>query len=146
MSSENAIVLRDGWLHTGDMARMDEDGYFWSVDRKKDMIIGASGLSVYPREVEEVPHLYPRVKACGVIGTLVSLDKGERLKSIVVPKEGETATEEEIIASCSENLSMYKVPRFVEFRDEVPVTMLGKVLRCVLLEEEQRKRASPQQA
>jgi long-chain acyl-CoA synthetase len=145
MASEDALVLRDGWLHTGDIARMDEDGYFRIVDRKKDMILGASGLNIYPREIEDVLRLHPKVKACGVIGKSLSVEKGERVKAFVVLEEGETATEEEIIAYCRENLSRYKVPRYIEFRDELPLTMLGKVLRRVLLEEERKKSAASDQ-
>jgi len=139
MPAETANVLRDGWLYTGDLARMDEDGYFQIVDRKKDMILGAGGLNIYPREVEEVLYQHPKVQSCAVVGVRVSLEKGERVKAFVVLKEGETATEEEIIAFCRENLAPYKVPRFVEFRDELPMTMVGKVLRRVLLEEERKK-------
>lgn len=139
MPTETANALRDGWLHTGDMARMDEDGYFQIVDRKKDMILGASGFNVYPREVEEVLYQHPKVKECAVVGVPVSMEKGERVKAFVVLKEGQTATEEEMLAFCKENLTYYKRPKFVEFRDELPKTMVGKVLRRVLLAEEKEK-------
>jgi long-chain acyl-CoA synthetase len=136
MPTETANTLRDGWLHTGDLSRMDEDGYFQIVDRKKDMILGAGGYNIYPREVEEVLYENPKVKEAAVVGVPVSVEKGERVKAFIVLKEGETASEEEILAFCRENMARYKVPSFVEFRDELPKTMVGKILRRVLLEEE----------
>jgi long-chain acyl-CoA synthetase len=136
MPTETANTLRDGWLHTGDLSRIDEDGYFQIVDRKKDMILGAGGYNIYPREVEEVLYENSKVKECAVVGVPISVEKGERVKAFVVLKEGETASEEEILAFCRENLAVYKVPRFVEFRDELPKTMVGKILRRVLLDEE----------
>ncbi len=143
MPTETANVLREGWLHTGDVARMDSDGYFQIVDRKKDMILGAGGFNIYPREVEEVLYQHPKVKECAAVGVPVP-GKGERVKAFVVLKEGETATEEEIIEFCRDNLTRYKVPKFVEFRSELPMTMVGKVLRRVLLEEEKKKLAGQQ--
>ncbi len=144
MPTETANVLREGWLHTGDIARMDEDGYFQIVDRKKDMILGAGGLNIYPREVEEVLYQHPKVKECAVAGVPVA-GKGERVKAFIVLKEGETSTEEEMIEFCRENMARYKVPKFVEFRDGLPTTMVGKVLRRVLVEEEKKKLAEQQQ-
>jgi long-chain acyl-CoA synthetase len=144
MPTETANVLREGWLYTGDIARMDEEGYFQIVDRKKDMILGAGGFNIYPREIEEVLYQHPKVKSAAAVGVPVP-GKGERVKAFVVLKEGETATEEEIIEFCRQNLTRYKVPRFVEFRDELPMTMVGKVLRRVLLEEEMKKLAEQQQ-
>jgi long-chain acyl-CoA synthetase len=144
MPTETANVLRDGWLYTGDIARMDEAGYFQIVDRKKDMILGAGGYNIYPREVEEALYQHPKVKECAAVGIPVP-GKGERVKAFVVLKAGETATEEEILEFCRENLAGYKVPRFIEFRDELPMTMVGKVLRRVLLEEEKKKLAEQQQ-
>jgi len=140
MPTETANVLRGDWLYTGDIARMDQDGYFQIVDRKKDMILGAGGYNIYPREVEEVLYQHPKVQAGAAVGIPVP-GKGERVKAFVVLREGETATEEEIIEFCRENLAPYKVPKFVEFRDELPMTMVGKVLRRVLLEEEKKKLA-----
>ena len=137
MPTETANTLREGWLHTGDLARMDEDGYFQIVDRKKDMILGAGGYNIYPREVEEVLYEHPKVKECAVVGVPISVEKGERVKAFIVLKEGETASEEELLAFCRENLAPYKVPRMIEFRDDLPKTMVGKILRRVLLEEEQ---------
>jgi len=136
MPTETANSLREGWLHTGDLSRMDEDGYFQIVDRKKDMILGAGGFNIYPREVEEVLYEHPAVMECAVVGVPISVEKGERVKAYVVPKEGAEVTEEEIIAFCRENLTPYKVPKFVEFREDLPKTMVGKILRRVLLEEE----------
>ncbi len=144
MPTETANVLREGWLHTGDIARMDEDGYFQIVDRKKDMILGAGGLNIYPREVEEVLYQHSKVKECAVAGVPVA-GKGERVKAFIVLKEGETSTEEEMMEFCRENMARYKVPKFVEFRDELPTTIIGKVLRRVLVEEEKKKLAEQQQ-
>ena len=138
MPEETANTLREGWLHTGDIAVMDEDGYFKIVDRKKDMILGAGGFNVYPREIEDVLYEHPKVLEVAAAGIPVA-DKGERVKVYVVLKEGETATEEEIIAFCRENLAPYKVPKFVEFRTELPKTIVGKILRRVLVEEDKKK-------
>jgi long-chain acyl-CoA synthetase len=146
MPTETANTLRvhpeggDPWLHTGDMAVMDEDGYFKIVDRKKDMILGAGGYNIYPREIEEVLYEHPKVLEAAAAGVPIE-GKGERVKIYVVLKEGETATEEEFIAFCRENLAPYKVPRSVEFRDELPKTLVGKVLRRALVEEELKKQA-----
>jgi len=146
MPTETANALRvhpeggDPWLHTGDIAVMDADGYFQIVDRKKDMILGAGGYNIYPREVEDALYEHPKVLEVAAVGVPVA-GKGERVKVYIVLKEGQTATEEEIIAFCRENLAPYKVPKFVEFRDELPKTMVGKILRRVLLEEEKKKLA-----
>ncbi len=129
----------DKWLHTGDIAKMDEDGYFYIVDRKKDLII-ASGYNVVPREVEEVLFMYPKVMEAAVIG-VPDPKRGETVKAFVVLKEGQTATVDEIRAFCKENLAPYKVPVFVEFRTELPKTQVGKVLRRTLVEEEKAKQA-----
>jgi long-chain acyl-CoA synthetase len=127
------------WLHTGDIARMDTDGFFQIVDRKKDMILGSGGYNIYPREVEDVLYEHPQILEAAVAGVPVSQEKGERVKAYVVLKQGATATEEEILEYCRENLAYYKVPKFVEFRDELPKTMVGKILRRVLVEEEQQR-------
>jgi long-chain acyl-CoA synthetase len=136
MPTETANALRDGWLHTGDIARMDTDGFFQIVDRKKDMILGSGGYNIYPREVEDVLYEHPKVLEAAAAGVPLGADKGERVKAYVVVKPGETATEEELIAYCRENLAPYKVPKYVEFRDELPKTMVGKILRRVLIEDE----------
>jgi len=138
MPEETANTLREGWLYTGDIAVMDEDGYFKIVDRKKDMILGAGGFNVYPREIEDVLYEYPKVLEVAAAGIPVA-GKGERVKAYIVLKEGETATEEEIIAFCRENLAPYKVPKFVEFRTDLPKTIVGKILRRVLVEEDKKK-------
>jgi long-chain acyl-CoA synthetase len=133
--TETANALRDGWLHTGDIATMTEDGYFEIRDRKKDMILGAGGYNVYPSEIEHVLYQHPKVKEVVAAGVPVD-EKGERVKVWIVPKNGEVITEEEILAFCRENLAPYKQPRFVEFRDELPKTIVGKMLRRVLVQEE----------
>ncbi len=138
MPEETANTLREGWLYTGDIAVMDEDGYFKIVDRKKDMILGAGGYNIYPREIEDVLYEHPKVLEVAAAGVPVP-GKGERVKAYVVLKDGETATEEEIIAFCRENLAPYKVPKFVEFRTELPKTIVGKILRRVLVEEDKKK-------
>jgi long-chain acyl-CoA synthetase len=110
------------------------------VDRKKDMILGAGGYNVYPREIEDVLYEHPKVLEAAAVGIPVP-DKGERIKVFITLKEGETATEEEIIAFCRENLAPYKVPKSVEFRDALPKSLVGKVLRRALAEEEKKKQA-----
>jgi long-chain acyl-CoA synthetase len=135
---ETAYALRNGWLHTGDIARMDEDGYFTIVDRIKDMI-KTVGENVYPREVEEVLFTHPKVKEAVVVGIPQEF-LGEEIKAYIVLKEGETATDEEIIQFCREQLSKFKVPKVVEFRDQLPKTLVGKVMRRVLRDEELKKK------
>jgi len=133
------VIDPDGWFHTGDIAKMDEDGYFYIVDRKKDLII-AGGYNIVPREVEEVLFMHPKVMEAAVVG-IPDPKRGETVWAFVVPKEGQTVTEEELNAFCRENLAPYKVPRTYEFRDELPKTQVGKVLRRVLVEEEMAKQA-----
>jgi long-chain acyl-CoA synthetase len=137
MPEETAIALREGWLYTGDIARMDEEGYFQIVDRKKDMII-AGGFNIYPRDVEEVLYEHPKVKETVVAG-IPDPYRGETVKAYIVLKEGETATEEEIIEFCKGEIARYKVPTAVEFRTELPKTIIGKILRRMLVEEEKKK-------
>jgi len=131
---ETQQTLRNGWLLTGDVARMDEDGYFYIVDRKKELII-TSGFNVYPREIEEVLFQHPKVAEAAVIG-VPDAHRGEVIKAYVVVKEGKTATTEEIISFCQGKLARFKIPKIVEFRPELPKSMIGKVLRRVLIEEE----------
>lgn len=126
-------IDEDGWLHTGDIARMDEDGYFYLVDRIKDLI-NASGYKVLPREVEEVLYSHPAVLEAAVAGVPDSY-RGEMVKAFVVLKVNTTCTAEELAAFCRERLAPYKVPRLIEFRQELPKTQVGKVLRRVLVEE-----------
>ena len=138
-----AEMIRNGWLHSGDIAVMDEDGYFFIVDRMKDMIL-VSGFNVYPTEVEDVLFHHPKILKCAVIG-VPDDQTGERVKAYVVLKPGETATAEEIIAWCrdpAQGLAGYRVPREIEFRDALPETMIGKVLRRVLQDEERTKAAA----
>ena len=137
MLEETAQVLRGGWLYTGDIGKMDEDGYFYITDRKKDLI-KYKGYSVYPRELEDVLYEHPAVKLCGVIGKPDPV-AGEIPKAFVVLKEGMTATEKEIMDFVNEKVAPYKAIREVEFRKELPMTMVGKVLRRVLQEEERKK-------
>lgn len=133
MPTETENTLRDGWLFTGDIARMDEDGYFYIEDRKKDMII-AGGYNIYPREVEEVLALHPAVMEVSVAGVPDPL-RGETVKAWVVKKPGDATTEEELIEWSKGELAKYKYPRLVEFRDELPKTTVGKILKRELVKE-----------
>jgi long-chain acyl-CoA synthetase len=135
-------ITEDGWLRTGDIAHMDADGYFYIVDRLKDIII-ASGYNIIPREVEEVLFEHPKVQEAVVAG-IPDRYRGETVKAYVVLKANETATPEEIRTFCKERLAPYKVPTQVEFRSELPKTMVGKFLRRVLVEEEKKKAAGGQ--
>ncbi len=135
---ETESTLRDGWLYTGDICTMDEEGYFYVVDRKKDMII-AGGFNIYPREIDEVLFEHPKIQEAVAVGVPDEY-RGETVKAFVVLKPGEQATGEEIISFCRERLAPYKVPRIVEFREFLPKSMVGKVLRRALLEEELSKR------
>jgi long-chain acyl-CoA synthetase len=121
------------WVHTGDLAYMDADGYVFIVDRKKDML-KISGFQVWPREIEEVIAAHPAVMEVGVAG-IPDRVKGEVAKAWVVLKPGKTASQEELRAYCRERLAPYKVPATVEFRTELPKTMVGKVLRRALIAE-----------
>jgi long-chain acyl-CoA synthetase len=141
--TETANVLREHpalgsglWLHTGDIARMDEEGYFQIVDRKKDMII-CGGFNVYPRDVEETLFKHPSVQEAAVVG-IPDEYRGETVKAFVVLKEGMAASEEEIITFCREHLARYKVPTTVEFRTELPKSTVGKVLRRELADQSAR--------
>ncbi len=125
------------WLLTGDMVRIDDTGYFSIVDRKKDMI-DASGYNVYPREVEDVIYQHPKVKEVVVAG-VPDAYRGETVKAYIVLKDGETATDIEIISFCRLKLAAYKAPKRVEFRTELPKTLIGKILRRQLVEEEKAK-------
>jgi long-chain acyl-CoA synthetase len=138
-----AEMIRGGWLHTGDVAIMDEEGFFRIVDRIKDLII-VSGFNVYPTEVEEVLYRHPKVSKVCVVG-LPDDRTGERVKAYVVPTEGATVTPEELAAWArdpEQGLTGYRVPSEWEFRDSLPETLIGKVLRRVLVEEERQKAAA----
>jgi len=131
---ETARTLKDGWLFTGDIARMDEDGYFYIVDRKKDMVI-SGGHNVYPREIEEVLYSHPKVKEACAIG-LPHPSRGEQIKVFVVPAEDESVAAEELIEYCQTRLADYKLPTQFEFRKDLPKSDVGKILKKVLREEE----------
>ncbi|WP_044893455.1 long-chain-fatty-acid--CoA ligase [Bacillus alveayuensis] len=134
---ETASVLKDGWLFTGDIGYMDEDGYFYIVDRKKDMII-AGGYNIYPREIEEVLYEHEKVKEVVVAG-IPDPYRGETVKAYVVLKEGMQATEEELDQFARKHLAAYKVPKIYEFRQDLPKTAVGKILRRKLIEEEKER-------
>jgi long-chain acyl-CoA synthetase len=144
MPAETANALRpdpDGgepWLFTGDMATMDADGYFRIVERKKEMILGAGGMNIYPREIEDILYEHPKVLEAAVIGVPIP-DKGERVKAFVVVKENQQVTKEEIFEHCAKSLAPYKRPKSIEFRETLPKTLVGKVLRRELLEQELKK-------
>jgi long-chain acyl-CoA synthetase len=135
---ETANTLKDGWIYTGDIATMDEDGYFYIVDRKKDMII-SGGYNVYPRDIDEVYYEHPKVQEACSIG-IPDAKRGECAKLFVVLKEGEKATQEELIEYGKTKLAAYKLPVEVEFRTELPKTNVGKILRKTLKAEEMAKR------
>jgi len=138
---ETETTLREGWLYTGDIATMDEEGYTFIVDRKKEMII-AGGYNIYPREIEEVLFEHPKILEAAAIG-IPDEYRGETVKIFVVLKPGQQATAEELVEYCKTKLAKYKVPKFVEFRSELPKTIVGKVLRRLLAEAEKKKRAEP---
>ena len=133
---DTAAVLRAGWLHTGDIGRMDKEGFLTLVDRKKDMII-ASGYNVYPNEIDGVPCDHPDVLEACTIG-VPDAYRGETVKILVVPKQGALLSKEDLIAFCRSRLAAYKVPRQVTFIDELPKSAVGKILRRKLREREER--------
>ena len=139
---ETAGQLKDGWLYSGDVAVQDQDDYFAIVDRKKDMII-AGGYNIYPREIDEVLYEHPKVADAVSVGVPDDY-RGETVKAFVVAKPGETVTGEEIIEFCREKLAAYKAPKIVEFRDELPKSAVGKILRKVLRAEEMEKKQNEQ--
>ena len=142
MPAETAQTLKDGWLHTGDLAVMDEDGFFSVIERKKDIILSGS-YNVYPRDVEEVLYEHPKVLEAAVVSAPMPGGSGTDgtgslqspfIKAVVVLKRGEKATADELLALCRERLDAYKVPRQIEFRSELPKNIVGKVLRRLLVE------------
>jgi long-chain acyl-CoA synthetase len=139
---ETKEMLRDNWLYTGDIGYMDDDGFLFITSRKKDLI-KPSGFQVWPREVEEVISTHPKVAEVSVAG-IPDARQGEAVKAWIVAAQGQAPTQEEIQAWCREKLAAYKVPKFVEVRGELPKTMVGKVLRRVLQEEERKKQLSAQ--
>lgn len=132
-----AATFSDGWLMTGDLGYMDEDGHFFVVDRKKDMII-AGGFNIYPREIEEILYENEAIQECVVAG-IPDPYRGETVKAYIVLKEGKTLTEKELDTFCREHLAAFKVPRIYEFRTELPKTAVGKILRRSLIDEEKEK-------
>jgi long-chain acyl-CoA synthetase len=139
---ETAMVLKDGWLYTGDIGVMDEDGYLSIVDRKKDVII-AGGFNVYPMEIDEILFEHPKVFEACTIGVPDSY-RGETVKAYIVVKPGQTLTAEEITAFCKERMSPYKVPKLIEFIDELPKSAVGKILRRELRDLDKKKRETHQ--
>jgi long-chain acyl-CoA synthetase len=140
---ETALSIRNGWLHTGDVAVMDAEGYFSIVDRLKEMIL-VSGFNVYPNEVEEAMYRHPKISKVAVIG-VPDAKTGEAVKAFVVLKEGATATPDELVAWARDpknGLTAYRAPKQIELRESLPETMIGKVLRRILLEEERQKAAA----
>jgi long-chain acyl-CoA synthetase len=133
-ADETAKTLQDGWLCTGDMGLMHPDGYFQIVDRKKDMIL-VSGFNVYPNEIEDVVAMLPKVMEVAAIG--VKDEKSGELPKIFVVKKDDSLTEEEILAHCKINLTNYKIPKYIEFRKELPKTNVGKILRRQLRDEDE---------
>jgi len=131
---ETKIQMTEGWLHTGDIGQADEDGYIYIVDRKKDMII-AGGFNIYPREVDEVLYQHPKIAEAVTVG-IPDTYRGETVKIFVVLKPGQKATDKEIIDFCRTKLAAYKVPKIVEFRDSIPKSAVGKILRKILRDEE----------
>lgn len=130
---ETKLVLRDGWLYTGDVARMDADGYFYLVDRKKD-VIKVGGFQVWPKEIETILMMHPKISEAAVAGVLDE-EGAEVAKAWVVLKAGENVTEDELRKFCANDLTRYKIPRYFEFRESLPRTTVGKVLRRILVGE-----------
>lgn len=135
--NETRAVLRDGWLYTGDLAKMDENGYFYIVDRKKDMII-TGGYNVYPREIEEALYGHPAIREAICAGVPDSY-WGEKVKAYVVLKENLQVTQDDLLAYLKKELASYKVPKEIEIRESLPKTAVGKVLRRFLVEEEKQR-------
>jgi long-chain acyl-CoA synthetase len=138
MPDETANTLRNSWCYTGDIATIDQDGYFYIVDRKKDMII-SGGFNIYPRDIDEVLYEHPKVQEACTIG-IPDPKRGENVKVFVVLKQGATVTQEELLEYCATKLAKYKLPAEIEFRKELPKTNVGKILRKQLRAEELEKR------
>lgn len=138
MPEETAKAIRNGWLYSGDIARADEDGYLYIVDRKKDMII-AGGFNIYPLDIDNTLFAHPKIAEACAVGVPDDY-RGETVKVFVVLNPGEKMTEQEVIAYCKETLAPYKVPKLVEFIDELPRASVGKVLRKDLREMEIARR------
>ncbi|HZW82453.1 MAG TPA: long-chain fatty acid--CoA ligase [Candidatus Deferrimicrobium sp.] len=138
MPEDTANTLKEGWLYTGDIAKMDQDGYFSIVDRKKDTII-AGGFNIYPREIEEVLYAHPQVLETAVIG-VPDPYRGETVKAFIVLRPGQQVSKEEITAYCREKLASFKVPQYVDFCESLPKTTVGKILRKALKEMEKNSK------
>jgi len=136
-AEESKLQLVDEWLYTGDIGQADEDGYIYIVDRKKDMII-AGGFNIYPREVDEVLYQHPKVSEAVTVG-IPDEYRGETVKAFIVARQGESLTEKEVIDFCRTKLAAYKVPKLVEFRESIPKSAVGKILRKALQDEEKAK-------
>jgi len=134
---ETALAIKDGWFYTGDIGYMDDEGYLYIVDRKKDMII-AGGYNIYPREIDEILFEHPKIQEACAVG-IPDPYRGETVKAFVVVKPGESLTEEEVISYCRDKMAAYKAPKTVEFLDELPKSNIGKVLRRALREREMAK-------
>jgi long-chain acyl-CoA synthetase len=130
---ETAQTIRDGWLYTGDIARMDNDGYFYIVDRKKDMII-SEGFNVYPQEIDDLLLKHPKILEAATVGVPDEL-RGEKIYSYIVLKENELAGPDEILAYCRENLAKYKIPKRILIKESLPKSPLGKILKRELKKE-----------
>jgi acyl-CoA synthetase (AMP-forming)/AMP-acid ligase II len=128
-----AEAMRGGWFHSGDLVRQDEEGFIYVVDRKKDMII-TGAENIYPAEIEEVLFKHPKILECAVIG-VHDQEWGESVKAIVVCKQGESMTEEEVVEHCKQHLASYKKPKSVDFMDALPRNPAGKVQKTVLREK-----------
>jgi long-chain acyl-CoA synthetase len=139
MPDATAEVIDDGWFHTGDMGHLDEDGYLYITDRKKDLII-RGGFNIYPSDVEDVLHRHPAVLECGVVG-VPDQTMGEEVKAYVVLRSGARAGEEELLAHCREHLAKYKSPRWITITDQLPKTPVGKILRRDLRERAAKEAA-----
>lgn len=139
LPEESEKVLKNGWLFTGDMGKMDDDGYFYIVDRKKDMII-AGGFNIFPREIEEVLYEHPQILEAAIIGVPDEY-RGETVKAYIVCKPGQSLTPEEVIQFCRQRLASFKVPRLIEFRETLPKSNIGKVLKRVLKSEDEKRHA-----
>jgi len=133
-------ALKGGWLHTGDLGRMDEEGYVYIVDRKKDMIV-SGGENIYPREIEELLYHHPKIQDAAVIGIPDPM-WGESVKAFVVLKNGEMMKEEEVIEYCKSHLASYKKPKTVEFKESLPRNPSGKVLKTLLREQSRDRKGS----
>ena len=133
MPEETAHTLKDSWLYTGDIGKMDEDGFFYIIDRKKDMII-AGGYNIYPRDVEEVLYEHPAVQEAVVVG-VPDPYRGQNVKAVLVVKQDQNVTVQQLEEYCRQHLAAYKIPRIFEFRESLPKTAVGKILRRVIQDE-----------